>query len=81
LDAREELLEPNGGTRQLHKNELDRARRPYQVAEKLWCRLLKKIQRRGAQKNDKLRRTHSTSQRGDLSATKDMGLFSTRYAI
>ena len=22
---------------------LDRARRPYQVAEKLWCRLLKKI--------------------------------------
>jgi hypothetical protein len=39
------------------------------------CRLLKKIQRRGARKIDELRRTYSTLQRGDLSATKHMGLF------
>ena len=39
------------------------------------CRLLKKIQRRDARKIDELRRTYSTSQRGDLSATKHMGLF------
>jgi hypothetical protein len=40
------------------------------------CRLLKKIQRRGARKIDELRRTYSTLQRRDLSATKHMGFFS-----
>jgi hypothetical protein len=39
------------------------------------CRLRKKIQRRGARKIDELRRTYSTLDRGDLSATKHMGLF------
>ena len=39
------------------------------------CRLFKKIRRRGARKIDELRRTYSTLERGDLSATKHMGLF------
>jgi hypothetical protein len=35
------------------------------VLKKASCRLLKKIQMRGAKKIDEWRRTHSTLQRGD----------------
>jgi len=45
------------------------------VPKKASCRLLKKIQRRGARQIDERRRTYSTSQRGDWAATKHMGLF------